>query len=156
MAEVFAAPPARSVALDQRSRDSGGGETLVPKQQRRIALSDQIARERARALRGGSGRAIHIQRQANHEAHASPRVVEFQDRFGVRRKFGTADLLQRRRNQPRCVAHRNANTLLARVKPHHRAARRQGGGEVGEVEEGQGAYFMDCAAQRPQSAAPKT
>ena len=76
---------AADVGGDQLAFDRGGGQPLVPQRDRQIGELGEIARKRADRLRARSFAAVHVARQAEHEADAAALRGEREQSLGIQR-----------------------------------------------------------------------
>ena len=118
--------------VDQEPLDGAGRQPFVPEGDVDRLDAVQIAGEGAARLGPRPLRAVHVQRQADHQPRRLAPVHQPENSVGVVGEFRLADQRQRAGDHPRRIADRHTDGLFAQIQPQPRRARRGGGGEVFE------------------------
>ena len=116
---------AADIGGDQLALDRGGGQPFVPERDRQFGELGEIAREGAHRLRARPFAAVHVQRQAEHEAGAAALRGEREQTLGVEREGLARDGLDAGGEPPVGIGGGDADGLGADVEAEQRAARRQ-------------------------------
>src|ERR1700722_13933873 len=115
----------RTTGLDQRACDGGRRQALVPEGERELDQRCEVARKRARRLRGGPFRPVHVARQAQDEAaHPVTRDERYQ-LLRILREFPAHDRLQRRGDDALHIRQARADRLRTDVEAHQPRMARQ-------------------------------
>ena len=152
LVDHFGALGAADVHADQFALDRRGRKPLVPQSDGQIGEGGKVAGKGAGRLRARSLAAVHVDGQAEHEAHriAFGRERQQPRRVGLERL--ALDCLDAGREPAVGIGNGNADGLGAEIEADQRAALRpvRGGFDQRENEGGHG-MRITCAPQRRQS-----
>jgi hypothetical protein len=118
----FGPPVAPRIGLDQHAIDRRGGKTLVPEGDRQGRQPREISRKGPRGLGPRTLGAVHVEWQAENQAHRSVLPDQAQQPRRVGGKLAAPDGFERRRRIAHTVRHRDADGLGAEVEAEQLAA----------------------------------
>ena len=113
---------AAHVGFDQAALDGCRRQSLVPECNRQFGQFREIAGEGARRLRARTFRAVHIDRQAEHEADRAALGRQRQQPFRVSREIFARHGLDAGRQPPVRIADRDADGFGTEIEPDQAAA----------------------------------
>ncbi len=114
----------------------GGGPTLVPEGDGEVPELEEIGGELADRLAARALRAVHIDRQADHQPADFASVDQGEEIVGILGEFGAADGLQRRRHRPAGIRERQPDRLRADIEAENPAAARHFAGKLSDLDDG--------------------
>ena len=133
LVDDLAAALAAGIGVDQRAGDGGGRQALVPEEYGQRGQLAEVAGEGAGRLDARALGAVHVERQAEHQAGDGVLRRGFEQLLRVGRELRALNGEKRRGDPPARVGQGQADGLGAEVEAEQRAGRRQGGREGGEV-----------------------